>query len=245
MNHLVNRLFAKKKLPAKVLQTWQLTARWVGRQLLRASEEPKSGAVKSDEAECFLSTRNRKHSHSLNSATRNAVSKCANDTYPCPAVSGKEQNLVTLPRKRLPQASSFLQSGISFGSRTLLMVAASIGVSHCSLIVKSETCGLAQQGHGLLGWRGNRHWRETLEDADREEGKKWKPPTREPLWPWALAYNSALTSSSGHPVALVTMIPEVCPPPPVTTEIWKLHHSNAGAIGFFFSSPSPAFSGNA
>lgn len=82
----------------------------------------------------------------------------------------------------------------------------------------------------------------TLEDGDREEGEKWKPPTRQPLWPWMLAYNSALTSSSGHPVALVTMIPEGCPP---------CHHWNMETASFkyrshcflcFFSHCRPQFS---
>lgn len=42
-----------------------------------------------------------------------------------------------------------------------------------------------------------------------------------------LAYNSALTSSSGHPVALVTMIPEVCPP---------CHHWNMENASFKYRS---------
>lgn len=33
----------------------------------------------------------------------------------------------------------------------------------------------------------------------------------EPPSPLLLAYNSALASSSGHPVDLITMIPEHCP----------------------------------
>lgn len=52
----------------------------------------------------------------------------------------------------------------------------------------------------------------------------WKPPYRDPPWPWMLVYNSALTSSSGHPVGLITMIPELCPL--LLSEIWKLHHSS-------------------
>lgn len=43
-------------------------------------------------------------------------------------------------------------------------------------------------------------------------------------------YNLARTSSSGHPVGPITMIPELSPLD--KTEIWKLHHSKTPAIVF-------------
>lgn len=119
--------------------------------MLRASEEPKSGAVKSDEVECFLSVRNRKHSHSLNSVTCNAVETRASSTYPFTAQKPWEKNDPDAP----PRKTLLHGSGITFGSQNPFMVADLICVSHCSLTVNCETCGLVQQGHGILGRRGN------------------------------------------------------------------------------------------
>lgn len=65
-----------------------------------------------------------------------------------------------------------------------------------------------QKGHGILGWGGDPR----VPGRHREsEEMQWCEPCTSP-WPWVLAYNSALTSSSGHPVGLITMIPELCPP---------------------------------
>lgn len=103
-----------------------------------ASEEPKSGAVKSVEVECFLSARNRKHSHSLNSATRNAVETCADDTYPFAVRKCWGRNdPEALTRKTPPQGDSFLQSGIVFTSQVPFMAANLIGVRRCSSTVSS------------------------------------------------------------------------------------------------------------
>lgn len=54
--------------------------------------------------------------------------------------------------------------------------------------------------------------RETLEDTSIEEAQQRKPPCWTPPRSLMWMYNSALTSSSGHPVGLLTMIAEVCPP---------------------------------
>lgn len=70
-SYMENCPFATWKPSTKFFQPWDLEAcrsirthevslfserfRWAGRRLLVASEEPKSGAVKSDEVECFLS----------------------------------------------------------------------------------------------------------------------------------------------------------------------------------------------
>lgn len=106
---------------------------------LVASEEPKSGAVKSDDVECFLSRRNRKHSRSLNSVTCDAAEKCADDTYPL-AVRKRwdKSDPKALTRKTLLQGPTSLQSGIILRSRLPFMAAESVGVSRCSWTVNSE-----------------------------------------------------------------------------------------------------------
>lgn len=129
---------------------------WSRRRLLVASEEPKSGAVKSDKVDCFLSPRNRKHSHSLNSVTCNAVEKCADDTYPFAVRKRWEKNdPKPLTRETLLQGSSFLQSSIIFSSRAPFMAAGLICVSRCSSTVYPEPSAWLRRGHGTLGGRGN------------------------------------------------------------------------------------------
>lgn len=135
---------------------------WSVHWLLVASEEPKSGAVKSDEVECFLSTRNRKHSHSLNTVTCNAVEKYADDTYPFTVQKRWEKNdPKPLPRKTLLQSFSFLQSSINFISQVPFMAADLICVSRCSSTVNSKPA--------VWCWSGSRHpW---LKRQPRVEGR--------------------------------------------------------------------------
>lgn len=71
----------------------------------------------------------------------------------------------------------------------------------------SVTCKFLTQGRAQTDGMASTRSREKLKDT-----QQCKPPCRAPPWPWMLAYNSVLTSSWGHPVGPVTMIPETCPP---------------------------------
>lgn len=94
-------------------------------------------------------------------------------------------------------------------------------------MVNFDLCKITQRSQH--SGRANPRSREPLRIP--KERRNGAPP-----WPWMLVriaeapHAGALTSSSGHPVGLITMIPERCPL--VSSEIWELHHSSTGAIVF-------------
>lgn len=138
-----------------------------------------------------------------------------------PTFSTRQQSLETKERERgqrVSVAGENISTQLQFFAfhlsrfQLFFMAADSIHISHCSLIVNSKPVALHKGVTASRVVAATPRFRETLEDADREEWKKWKPPSSEPLRPRVLAYNSVLTSSSGHPVGLITMIPGVYPP---------------------------------
>lgn len=193
------------------------------------SQELKSQAVKSDQAECFLSARNRKHSHSLSSVTRNTRENFFTFSL--------QSGVVT--RTRRPQQSKSVAGGEKKALRWflflyfhLLFKTTKIDPSQKRLVnCELPAYGRAQKGPGILGCGGSPVLQGDPRGRDTEEKQQcWRslPCT-------SLALNVSVQLCADF------FLRKSCGsrnndsrslPPLVTIEIWKLHHSSTGAIVF-------------
>lgn len=167
------------------------------KHLQKSKRNKRTQAAKPDEAECFLSTWQE-------TLARLETHKCASQPW-------LTFSLVTWYH----QISPLIRGPNSFsGCRVFLychFCAAILPTSQLLCLRRKQKKIL--KNHGLLEGRHNQtSSRKTSKDTSIDEAQTRKPPCSTAPLSLMRTYNSALTSSSGHPVGLLTMIAEVCPP---------------------------------